>query len=53
MRIEEIAREAVKIYFDYNCTAKEAIEKAIKVYKGESEVDCETCERRNKHKKAA
>lgn len=29
----EIAKEAVRIYFDYSVTVKEAIEMAKKVYK--------------------
>lgn len=33
-KISKILNEAVKIYFDYNCTAKEAIEKAKKIYEG-------------------
>lgn len=31
-KTEEIIKEAVKIYFDYNCTAKEAVEKAKEIY---------------------
>lgn len=33
-QINKILNEAVKIYFDYNCTAKEAIEKAMKMHEG-------------------
>lgn len=31
-RFEEITKEAVRIYFDYNCTPKEAIERAKEIY---------------------
>jgi len=29
---EEVISEAVKIYFDYNCTVTEAVERARKIY---------------------
>jgi hypothetical protein len=29
---EEIISEAVKIYFDYNCTVTEAVERAKEIY---------------------
>lgn len=35
--IEKIAQEAVKIYFDYNISAKEAIKKAKEMIKDEKE----------------
>jgi len=31
-KTEQIITEAVKIYFDYNCTAKEAVERAKEIY---------------------
>ena len=32
-KIAKIAREAVKIYFDFNCTPKQALETAKYLYK--------------------
>lgn len=33
-KIEAVVKEAVKIYFDQNCSVKEAIEKAREIYEG-------------------
>ncbi|WP_279222273.1 hypothetical protein [Anaerophilus nitritogenes] len=33
-KLKEICREAVKVYFDENCTVKEALEKAEKILEG-------------------
>lgn len=30
--VEKIINEAVKIYFDFNCSAKEAVEMASEIY---------------------
>ena len=45
--IAEIAREAVKIYFDFNCTPEEALETARYLYKS-NEIQVEKTDRRLK-----
>lgn len=33
-KVEAIVKEAVRIYFDYNCSPEEALEKAKEIYEG-------------------
>jgi len=48
----EIAKEAAKLYFDFNCTAEQAIQTAINLYESKAREEKIMQENFNKFKEA-
>lgn len=46
----EVAKEAAKLYFDFNCTAEQAIQTAINLYSSKEEQEKVIQENYNKFK---